>query len=184
MGIDPLFTRAIGIFDGNLRFADPSQSRHSLRLGQGNATSCSRPGGDREMLIKQAKQLVTPGKIGIAQMGNGPEWRGGSGERSAPRLWLLPAQGVWAVNALSLNPNSSSLLPKRAVSFKRKYGPGTFAPAFPAFHSGNVAPTRSASSRCDQCRCIRSVRKGEVFLRLFGDCIADILFLSSFIKER
>src|SRR6266496_944312 len=75
MGVPITIMRTIGIFNGNLRLANPAESLNSLRL-------CQRcPTGGRRMLlcfwkklfIKSVEQFVAPGKMRIASIGHIPD---------------------------------------------------------------------------------------------------------------
>jgi hypothetical protein len=74
-----LLTDAVGVFDGDLRFADPPKSVDRL-LRQHHAASRRRllwvP--NREALRQVLKEILASGKMAIAPIQNGPEGPGGS----------------------------------------------------------------------------------------------------------
>jgi hypothetical protein len=119
MDILTALTSTIGIFDGNLCLANPSKPLNGLWLSQSRSTSA----GlfplvyGFELLIKEMEEFVTPGKIRVAPIR----------DLLSPPVDTSRSGNVDGCECFSTNPNSSSLFPKRAMSFKRKYGLGTVA---------------------------------------------------------
>jgi hypothetical protein len=80
MCVSLLLTEAVGVFDGDLRFANPPESLDGL-LRQRYAASRQWllwvPNG--KTLSQVLKQILASGKMPIAPIGNGPEGPGGGG---------------------------------------------------------------------------------------------------------